>query len=31
VDVRVITDDEAHPWAVVLGDDFPKADLPAKK
>ncbi|HYQ33669.1 MAG TPA: hypothetical protein VEQ83_10690 [Lapillicoccus sp.] len=30
VDVRVITDDEAHPWAVVLGDDFPKADLPAK-
>lgn len=31
VEVRVITDDEAHPWAVVLGDAFPKADLPAKK
>ncbi|MGO4362278.1 hypothetical protein [Terrabacter sp. RAF57] len=30
VAVRTITDDDAHPWAVVLGDDFPKADLPPK-
>lgn len=31
VEVRVITDDDAHPWAVVLGDDFPKADLPPEQ
>jgi hypothetical protein len=31
VEARVVTDDAAHQWAVVLGDDFPKADLPAKK
>lgn len=31
VEVGVVTDDDAHPWAVVLGDGFPKADLPAKR
>jgi hypothetical protein len=31
VEVRVVTDDNAHKWAVVLADDFPKADLPRKR
>jgi hypothetical protein len=30
VEVRVVTNDDAHPWAVVLADAFPKADLPPK-
>jgi hypothetical protein len=31
VEVRVVTDDAAHPWSIVVADDFPKADLPPKR
>lgn len=30
VAVRVVTDDSAHPWSIVVADEFPKADLPPK-
>ncbi len=29
IDVQVIYDDEANPWQVVVGDAFPKTQLPA--
>lgn len=30
IDYRLITDDDAHPWSVVVSDDLPSSDLPPK-
>lgn len=30
IDYRVITDDDAHPWAVVVSDNLPSSDLPPR-